>query len=93
MTRADKKNRECICCGKVLATPQKLCQHYASTKNQCHIPLTSSNNVQDFNPQVKNQGDLVFRLRSPTPTPIVYIQGKDRRREKPEPIPKMQDKD
>src|SRR5207248_231965 len=94
MTRADKKNRECICCGKVLATPQKLRQHYASIKNQCRLPLTSSNPVQDPNPQVKDQGDLIPRPRSPTPTPVVHVQGKDRRREKPKPIPTplLQDK-
>ena len=93
MARTDKKNRECICCGKILVTSQKLRQHYASTKNQCRLPLTSSNPVQDPNPQVKDQGDLVPRPRSPTSTPVVHVQGKDRRREKPEPIPKMQDKD
>ena len=73
MTRADKKNRECICCGKVLATPQKLCQHYTNTKNQCRIPLTSSNPVQNLNSQVKDQGDFIPRLRSPTPTPVVHV--------------------
>ena len=80
MTRTDKKNRECICCGKILATSQKLRQHYASTKNQCHLPITSSQPVIVPTPQVKNQGSA----------PVVHIQGKDRKREKPEPIPKMQ---
>ena len=35
MVRKDKKNRTCDCCGKTVATPQKLRQHYASNKNQC----------------------------------------------------------
>ena len=54
MTRADKKNCECICCRKVLVTPQKLRQHYASTKNQCYLPLISSNPVHTHIQQDKD---------------------------------------
>jgi len=39
MTRKDKKNTTCVCCGSSLSTPQKLRQHYASNKNPCHLPI------------------------------------------------------
>ena len=43
--------------------------------------------IQDPNPQVKDQGNPIPRSWSPTPTPVVHIQEKDRRREKPKHIP------
>ena len=43
MARKDKKNRKCICCGKTLASPQKLRQHYKSNKNQCTSNSPSQN--------------------------------------------------
>ena len=36
MTRKDKKSHQYISCGKTLASPQKLRQHYQSKKNQCN---------------------------------------------------------
>jgi hypothetical protein len=38
MARKDKKNRTCVSCGKSVATPQKLRQHYRSAKNNCNPP-------------------------------------------------------
>ncbi|RHZ82151.1 hypothetical protein Glove_113g18 [Diversispora epigaea] len=35
MVRKDKKSTICVCCNRGLSTPQKLRQHYASSKNQC----------------------------------------------------------
>ena len=43
MARKDKKNRKCICCGKTLASSQKLRQHYKSNKNQCTSNPPSQN--------------------------------------------------
>ena len=72
MARTDKKNRECICCGKILATSQKLRQHYASIKNQCHLPIISSQSVIAPTLQVKGQGGA----------PVIHVRERDRRSEK-----------
>ncbi|CAG8587377.1 5499_t:CDS:2, partial [Diversispora eburnea] len=37
MTRKDKKNRTCKCCGKTFSIPQKFHQHYASNKILCKL--------------------------------------------------------
>ena len=47
MVRKDKKSRQCISCGKTLASPQKLRQHYQSRKNQCTPNLTFQIQVND----------------------------------------------
>ncbi|PKY27782.1 hypothetical protein RhiirB3_390547, partial [Rhizophagus irregularis] len=55
-TSGDKKNHICECCGKTLATPQKLRQHYSSTKNQCSLPSENNINQRRVNtPKVKRQ--------------------------------------
>ena len=77
MTRADKKNRECICCGKVLVTSQKLYQHYTSIKNQCRLLLTSFNFVYIHIQQNKDQESPVPRLQSPTSASVVHAREKD----------------
>ena len=41
MIRKNKKNRTYKDCGKSLATPQKLRQHYKSNKNQCRSRIAS----------------------------------------------------
>ena len=41
MIRKNKKNCTCKDCGKSLATPQKLRQHYKSNKNQCRSRTSS----------------------------------------------------
>ena len=56
MPRSDKKNCTCVCCEYNFTRPEKLRKHYASTKNQCSLPLTSSQPVQTPTPQVKDQG-------------------------------------
>ncbi|CAB4386666.1 unnamed protein product [Rhizophagus irregularis] len=97
MVRKDKKNRICECCGKTLATPQKLRQHYSSTKNQCSLP--SENNINQRRVSTPKVTKPIHpksprpRSPSPAPTPIVHTKGKDRRREKPQmvtptPVPK-----
>ena len=103
MVRKDKKNRICECCGKTLATPQKLHQHYSSTKNQCSLPSENNNNQRRVNsPKVTRPirpKSPRSRSPSPVPAPVAHAKGKDRRREKPhvvtstptsepEPIPK-----
>ncbi|GET03832.1 hypothetical protein GLOIN_2v1481003 [Rhizophagus clarus] len=71
MVRKDKKNRICECCGKTFATPQKLRQHYSSTKNQCSLPSENNNNQRRVNtPKVTRPIRLKSsRLRSPSPVP------------------------
>jgi hypothetical protein len=56
MARKDKKNRTCVSCGKTVASPQKLRQHYRSTKNECN-----SQNV--------HQPTLIPEVQIPEPTP------------------------
>ncbi|RGB42179.1 hypothetical protein C1646_751374 [Rhizophagus diaphanus] len=91
MVRKDKKNRICKCCGKTLATPQKLRQHYSSTKNQCSLPSENNNNQRRVNtPKVTRPIRLKSprpRSPSPVPAPVVYTKGKDRRKEKITPTP------
>ncbi|GES97686.1 hypothetical protein GLOIN_2v1481003 [Rhizophagus clarus] len=86
MVRKDKKNRICECYGKTLATPQKLCQHYSSTKNQCSLPSENNNNQRRINtPKVTRPiRSKSPRPRSPSlvPAPVVHTKGKDRRKEK-----------
>ncbi|GES91554.1 hypothetical protein GLOIN_2v1480811 [Rhizophagus clarus] len=55
MARKDKKNRTCECCGKTVASPQKLRQHYSSEKNNCSPP-----NVR--------QPALTTKVQTPEPT-------------------------
>ncbi|PKC52828.1 hypothetical protein RhiirA1_480587 [Rhizophagus irregularis] len=77
----NKKNHICECCGKTLATPQKLRQHYSSTKNQCSLP--SENNI---NQRRVNTPKVTRPIRpksprpcspSPVPVPVVHTKGKD----------------
>src|ERR1043165_1205805 len=85
MARSDKKNRTCERCGKECANPNKLREHL-NRKFKCKpIP------IQTPVPQVKNQGGIpIPRPQSPPPVPVIHTRGKDRRGEKPEPIPKIQ---
>ncbi|GES96287.1 hypothetical protein GLOIN_2v1481003 [Rhizophagus clarus] len=69
MARSDKKNRECICCRKAFSTPQKLRQHYTSTKNQCSLPSINNQPTEPRSP-------------SSIPAPVVHTRGRDRRKEK-----------
>ncbi|GES95656.1 hypothetical protein GLOIN_2v1480811 [Rhizophagus clarus] len=90
----DKKNRICECCGKTLATPQKVCQHYSSTKNQCSLPSENNNNQRRVNtPKVTRPirpKSPRPRLPSPVPAPVVHTKGKDRRKEKITPTPVLE---
>ncbi|GES74806.1 hypothetical protein GLOIN_2v1480811 [Rhizophagus clarus] len=61
MARSDKKNRECICCRKAFSTPQKLRQHYTSTKNQCSLPSINNQPTEPRSPS--------FIPALPTPKP------------------------
>ncbi|CAB4387830.1 unnamed protein product [Rhizophagus irregularis] len=90
MVRKDKKNRICECCGKTLATPQKLRQHYSSTKNQCSLPSENNNQRRVRTPKVTRpvrpkspELQPPPRPRSPSPAPVVHTRGRDRRMEKP----------
>ncbi|RGB22172.1 hypothetical protein C1646_776508 [Rhizophagus diaphanus] len=87
----DKKNCICECCGKTLATSQKLCQHYSSTKNQCSLPSENNNNQKRINtPKVTRpiqSKSPRSRSPSPVPAPVVHTKGKDRRKEKVTPAP------
>ncbi|GES86542.1 hypothetical protein GLOIN_2v1477922 [Rhizophagus clarus] len=56
MARKDKKNRTCESCGKTVASPQKLRQHYRSAKNNC-------------NPTNVCQPALTIEVQTPKPTP------------------------
>ncbi|GES97967.1 hypothetical protein GLOIN_2v1481003 [Rhizophagus clarus] len=75
MVRKDKKNRICECCGKTLAIPQKLRQHYSSTKNQCSLPSENNNNQRRVNtPKVtRHIRPKSPRPRSPSPVPTPAI--------------------
>ncbi|GET00114.1 hypothetical protein GLOIN_2v1480811 [Rhizophagus clarus] len=83
MARSDKKNTTCASCGYKFTRPAKLRQHYQSNKNQCNKPPED------------NTPTPIPRPQSPPPAPVVHTRGKDRRKEKPEPIqtPILQDND
>ncbi|CAG8489814.1 10838_t:CDS:1, partial [Diversispora eburnea] len=53
MTRKDKKNTTCNCCGLSLSTPQKLRQHYASNKTLCHLSVPSPNQLPQLDPEIE----------------------------------------
>ena len=73
MTRSDKKNRTCVCCGKTLYSPHKLRQHYKSNKNQCTFqaqqPVTadiSSEQLIPLEPAVDQQQEQPTELLEST---------------------------
>ena len=76
MSKSDKKNHTFICCEHNFTRSEKLCKHYANTKNQCHLLITSSQPVQALTPQVKGQGSI----------PVVHVQERDRRSVKPKEV-------
>ena len=82
MAKSDKKNTTCASCGYKFTRPAKLRQHYQSNKNQYNQPPED------------NTPTPVPRPQSPPPALVVHVRGKDRRKEKPEPIqtPILQDK-
>src|SRR3989337_3700161 len=77
MARKDKKNRTCVSCGKSVATPQKLRQHYRSPKNNCNPQnvrhLASTLEVQTQEPTLKPEviQTPVSELESQKKAPIL----------------------
>ncbi|CAG8665263.1 2713_t:CDS:1, partial [Diversispora eburnea] len=73
MTRKNKKNTTCDCCGLPLSTPQKLRQHYASNKNLCHLPVLSPNQLPQLDPEIEYLDTLGLfdppEIVEPTPSP------------------------
>ena len=67
MTRSDKKNRTCVCCGKTLYSPHKLRQHYQSNKNQCTFqtqqPVTAGISSEQLTPLEPLQEPAVDQLQ------------------------------
>ena len=76
MARSDKKNQTCERCGKECANPNKLREHL-NRKFKCKPIL-----IQTLALQIKDKGG--------PPAPVVHAREKDRRREKPAPIPQDQ---
>ena len=68
MTRSDKKNRTCVCCGKTLYSPHKLRQHYKSNKNQCTFqaqqPVTADISSEQLTPLEPLQEPAVNQLQA-----------------------------